>query len=1034
VYDSRSRTDLGFWAIDTVAGGRGFSQMCSLRGTDDQVISILPYRDGFIIFHRTGKAQFFSPSSSLNCDQNAPIRKRSRSPLQCTWTLNLGGATLVSAVAEDNDSGSQFMLFDSNVATRRATVSLESCSSEISEQQNLASFDNLQRLQKKLKVEPTPSDHADAYSAKKIIGSAKEVFILSGALVEVSLGKTPKLLADLVGHPSGALEVEVEDDVLVSAVPLLPLRLFDLRSSIGRSVTYDAGERYEKMFAFSHPYALVRDSRSLMLIDLNGRTRIIPVNPTSTRTEVQDQTLPLRNVVGVCSGSDGARAWVTSSEGDIVAFVRHEPARPLEEVGRLRPTTEIGYLYKVACDATGRATVITDSLTNQVLVLSSNDKAVTLVEQFSVSGSSKLHERPSLSRNGLILAIGGSIFSRTNTNSPFTSIARLPNGERVVFDPYSPQILILGEHSSLRRLILTNSKMAALGKEIAGFGSAVDGAFLSGGRLLLIRGGDEFEIWPSHRGSILGSLAFGSGDEWLFAGGDSRFDTNMIEGTQDAQWLMPDDPLRPLPPEIFMRDYFEPRLLARLSVCRSEETTTPRACGNQFDKVRPLASLNRVQPMVKIINVSRGTSADMALVSVEVSSRLDLSQPNGKTYTDPYDLRLFRDGQLVARWPEVSDGSDEISAWRKQTRIFKSSELQSTVHVFPVQLPTVRRNDQVIFTAYAFNEDRVKSATARNESYRVPEYQSVGKPKAYIVTIGINSYEAASRNLRFAVRDAQAMQEALGRLEGYDVVPISLTSDVVAASWHATKANMHEIFSRLSGAPPTVGTLVGVDNVGRLARATPDDLVIVTFSGHGHTAQDGTFYLLPSDSGTDLAVGRADLAKFVSSEELSEWLRPIDAGQMAMIIDACHSAASVDQPGFKPGPMGDRGLGQLAYDKAMRILAASQADDVALESEKLKQGLLTYALVHDGLALGPDGKRVADANHDGQLTLGEWLRYGEQHTPVLFEDIKSGRKEAVYVGRDSFVDPSFKQKVVDHAQTPTLFDFARAPKAEAVIH
>jgi hypothetical protein len=33
---------------------------------------------------------------------------------------------------------------------------------------------------------------------------------------------------------------------------------------------------------------------------------------------------------------------------------------------------------------------------------------------------------------------------------------------------------------------------------------------------------------------------------------------------------------------------------------------------------------------------------------------------------------------------------------------------------------------------------------------------------------------------------------------------------------------------------------------------------------------------------------------------------------------------------------------KLAYDKGMRILAATQADNVALESEKLGQGLLTY--------------------------------------------------------------------------------------------
>jgi hypothetical protein len=39
--------------------------------------------------------------------------------------------------------------------------------------------------------------------------------------------------------------------------------------------------------------------------------------------------------------------------------------------------------------------------------------------------------------------------------------------------------------------------------------------------------------------------------------------------------------------------------------------------------------------------------------------------------------------------------------------------------------------------------------------------------------------------------------------------------------------------------------------------------------------------------------------------------------------------------------MGDRGLSQLAYDKGMQILAATQTENVAIESEKLGQGLLT---------------------------------------------------------------------------------------------
>src|SRR3989440_4366623 len=51
------------------------------------------------------------------------------------------------------------------------------------------------------------------------------------------------------------------------------------------------------------------------------------------------------------------------------------------------------------------------------------------------------------------------------------------------------------------------------------------------------------------------------------------------------------------------------------------------------------------------------------------------------------------------------------------------------------------------------------------------------------------------------------------------------------------------------------------------------------------------------------------------------------------VVDACHSSASVQGEGFKPGPMGSRGLGQLSYDKGMRILTSTQSDDVALETD-----------------------------------------------------------------------------------------------------
>jgi hypothetical protein len=146
----------------------------------------------------------------------------------------------------------------------------------------------------------------------------------------------------------------------------------------------------------------------------------------------------------------------------------------------------------------------------------------------------------------------------------------------------------------------------------------------------------------------------------------------------------------------------------------------------------------------------------------------------------------------------------------------------------------------------------------------------------------------------------------------------------------------------------------------------------------------------------------------------------------------------VEQPGFKPGPMGSKGLGQLAYDKGMRVLAASQADDVALESAQVKQGLLTYALVRDGLEKG----RAAQG---GRLTLGQLLKYAEGRVPTLYQEVLQGEVKGgdgrlggvrVLVARGGEIVPLGDAGLPADStlrkprtfQTPALFDYARGAK------
>src|SRR5262249_32312194 len=75
---------------------------------------------------------------------------------------------------------------------------------------------------------------------------------------------------------------------------------------------------------------------------------------------------------------------------------------------------------------------------------------------------------------------------------------------------------------------------------------------------------------------------------WVVVAPDGRFDTNIeLEEAAGAHWILSSDSFNPLPLEIFMRDYYEPRLLPRL------------LAGEQLPKLRSLASLNRVQPLVE---------------------------------------------------------------------------------------------------------------------------------------------------------------------------------------------------------------------------------------------------------------------------------------------------------------------------------------------------------------------------------------------------------------------------------------------------
>jgi WD40 repeat protein len=537
-------------------------------------------------------------------------------------------------------------------------------------------------------------------------------------------------------------------------------------------------------------------------------------------------------------------------------------------------------------------------------------------------------------------------------------------------------------------------------------------------------------FWSTRDHRLVLTIYLLKGPHFLALAPDGRYDTDLGADAPDVRWLMSDEPYRSLGPQTFMRQYYRPGLVSLVLDCVSHEGRPD--CTSQ-GAAPDLASLNRVLPEVRAIKAAPGPDAQSVRVKVDLADGVYPAAANGKTASGLYDLRLFRDGHLVGEWPDpvAEPGRDATSDWRDRYRLAAPGHKGLVSHTFLVALPSSPPSRPLSFTAYAFNEDRVKSDTARVDY--APAIPPTPRPRrAYIIAIGVNDYRRSpDLNLSFAANDAHDIAAAVKRVIPYgEVIDLPLTAEPGAAQL-ADKAAIHAVFQILAGAervdPDGAAALKrGGTPLDKIGKATPDDLVVVAFSGHGWADPGGRFYLLPGDAVRPADAREPDRRTLISSEELADWLKPVDAGEMAVIIDACHSAASVATQAFKPGPMGDSGLGQLAFDKGIRILAATQADSVALESAALHGGLLTFALVHEGLG---DGRHKPQAPLDerGAARLDSWLKYALDEVPRLetVQDAQThgGLKQS---GLAASVEPLFVPRdppAPAPIQQPRLFDF-----------
>jgi WD40 repeat protein len=508
---------------------------------------------------------------------------------------------------------------------------------------------------------------------------------------------------------------------------------------------------------------------------------------------------------------------------------------------------------------------------------------------------------------------------------------------------------------------------------------------------------------------------------WVVVDSEGRFDTNNPDEIHGFHWIMPDDAMKPLAPEIFFREYYTPGLLRRL------------LNGPALRPVRKLSGINRAQPGVKILSVEQSESnPELATVTVEVTEAVGKRLPADTEETRAvYNVRLFREGRLVAQYPRPSekatttmDDAVKLAEWRDENRVDMGGASRRQIVFSDVRLPRRERGSELQFSAYAFNSDRVKSSTHKYTFIYERSLPAIER-RAFLISFGVDRTERspAEWTLSFAASDSRDILNVLkdriaGAGEYREVIAVNLVSEKNSRGEEikqATKANLRAALKLLAGRPvsPDDSKPIGQQEKLLRTKAGPDDLIIVSISSHGFE-REGSFYLVPYDTGRGRSREADFLARCISSHELAFWMSEIDAGEMILIIDACEAASAVESREFKPGPMSDTGLGQLAYDKGIQVLAASQPGQKASESPNLQASYLTRALIDEGII-----ERRADlAPKDNRITISEWLEFAVKRVPEIHLRDKYGRQTA----GSRNIDPYSTASSLQH---PRLFDFRR---------
>ncbi|MBS1810561.1 MAG: caspase family protein [Acidobacteria bacterium] len=442
-------------------------------------------------------------------------------------------------------------------------------------------------------------------------------------------------------------------------------------------------------------------------------------------------------------------------------------------------------------------------------------------------------------------------------------------------------------------------------------------------------------VWNLNSSTSLAQLfSFKGSNDWVVATPDGRFDGSpggieqlyFVNGTQTIALAA------------LYEKFYTPNLLPRL--LQGEAQPAPNGVDDDIRKLKapPIVKINppgglrnlTVEDDVTTIRRFNSTTDKITLT-------IEASCANDKVT----EIRLFQNGKLVGSGTRNLSVVDDVPASQK-TQTYEIQLMPGDNHFRAVALNSQRtesRPDEIIVA----NKTPVAKVAPPNTS------------TLHLLVVGINQYKNSRYNLNYATADATAFKAAV------EAASVGLYASVNSAYVNDDKATR-------------AGVVAALEKIKLLAN--PQDVFIFYYAGHGMMTEKNVFHLVPHDVTQMYGADDVMAQKGVSAGLLQQYSREIKAQKQLFILDACQSAAALNNVVALRGAAEEKAIAQLARSTGTHWLTATGSEQFASEFDQLGHGTFTYALLQ---ALS--GK--ADKGNDRKITVKEVDAYLQDIVPQL---------------------------------------------------